>query len=76
MPAHVLHVCVCVATDAGSVAQSHLTREERVRDAAERERERGEEKKGGMVPGGRERAKEEAGDVLNAKQHGMRMALC
>lgn len=32
-------VCVCMATDAGSVAQSHLTREERVRDAAERETE-------------------------------------
>lgn len=44
-------VCVCIATDAGSVAQSHLTREERVK---ERESERGEEKEGGMMPGERE----------------------
>lgn len=68
-------VCVsmCIATDAGSVAQSHLTREERVRDAAEeRERGRGEEKEGGVVPGEREGEQEGESSVLNPKQHGIR----
>lgn len=53
MSTQLVYVCMCMATDAGSVAQSHLTGEERVRDAAERERERGEEKEGGIVPGER-----------------------
>lgn len=53
--------CMRMATDAGSVAQSHPTREERVRDAAERERERGGEKEGGMVPGERERESKRKG---------------
>lgn len=87
--AHDLHVCVCVcaracmrvATDAGSVAQSHLTREERARDAAHRERERTRERERGE--GGRDGArrktreeKEEESSMLNAKQLGIRMVLC
>lgn len=56
-------VHVCVATDAGSVAQSHLTREEeRMRDAAEREGEREVKRRreGWCQEKERERARERA----------------
>ena len=50
-------VCMCVITDAGSVVQSHLTREERVKDAAEREGKKEVKRKGGGVLVERERAR-------------------
>lgn len=68
-----VRACVCVrarvrmytATDAGSVAQSHLTSEERGERCCwkramkrERERKRGEEKERGLVPGERESKRE------------------
>lgn len=60
-------MCVAAA-DAGSITQSHLTREERVRDAAELEGER-EVKKRRRDIASRKRG---VSSVLNVKQHGIR----